>query len=117
MQDNLKHILDVITSSRFPVDNEKDLQSAIESKFIEKKVEFIREHRLDDKNIPDFFIDGIAIEVKIKGNAKSIYKQCVRYCEFNEVKILILLTNRSIGFPKEINGKPCYLISLGKSWL
>lgn len=76
------------------------------------------EYVLDPKNRVDFFLDGTAIEVKInKGAAKSIYKQCERYCQFDEVKNLILVTNRPMGFPKEINGKPCYVISLGKGWL
>jgi len=106
-----------ILSSRFPLEVEKETQAAIEQKFKDNGIEYSREHKLDQNNIPDFFIDGTAIEIKIKGNAKSIYKQCERYCQFDEVKSLILVTNRSMGFPKEINGKPCYFINLGKAWL
>jgi len=110
-------ILKTLYSHRFPLVIEKETQSAIEAKFLENNIEYSREHRLDNKNIPDFFIDGIAIEVKIKGNAKSIFKQCERYCKFDEVKKLILVTNRSMGFPKDIHGKDCYFINLGKAWL
>jgi len=110
-------ILKTLYSHRFPLVVEKETQAAIEEKFAENGVPYSREHRLDEKNIPDFFVDGIAIEVKIKGNAKQIYKQCERYCKFDEVKKLILVTNRSMGFPKEINGKDCYFINLGKAWL
>lgn len=106
-----------ILSSRFPLEKEKETQEAIEKKFTENGIVFNREHHLDHDNIPDFFIDGIAIEVKIKGNARSIYRQCVRYCDFNDVKALILVTNRSMGFPPEINGKPCYVVNLGRAWL
>lgn len=112
----LSSIISVL-QNRFPLEVEKETQAAIEQKLKDSGIEYSREHKLDQENIPDFFIDGIAIEIKIKGNAKSIYKQCERYCQFQEVKSLILVTNRSMGFPKEINGKPCYFINLGKAWL
>jgi len=115
----LENILRTLRSHRFPLVIEKETQKAIEEKFSDNGIVFNREHRLDAQNIPDFFINeyGIAIEVKIKGNAKKIYKQCERYCSFDEVKGLIIVTNRSMGFPSEINGKPCYLVNLGKAWL
>lgn len=83
------------------------------------KLDYIQHHHLDKKNIPDFFhrLYGIAIEVKIKGTARQIYKQCERYCGFDETEVLILCTNKSMGFPPEINGKPCYFINIGKAWL
>lgn len=115
----INKILKVLYSHRFPLVIEKETQKAIEEKFSENEIPYSREHRLDEKNIPDFFIDidGIAIEVKVKGNAKQIYKQCERYCKFDAVKKLILVTNKSMGFPKEINGKDCYFIKIGKAWL
>lgn len=106
-----------ILQKRFPLDNEKDTQAAIEQALIVAKIPYSREHILDKDNIPDFFIDGIAIEIKIKGSIRKIFKQCQRYCTFEEVKELILLTNRSMGFPETINGKPCYVINLGRAWL
>lgn len=114
---NVQKILSILSNYRFSLQNEKKLQSEIAAKLDELGVSFKKEYCLDNKNIPDFFIDGIAIEIKIQGNAKQIYKQCERYCLFNEVKSLILITNRSMGFPAEINNKPCYVLKLGKSWL
>lgn len=113
----LNDVIKILSSTRFPLEKEKETQAAIEKKFTEAGIVFNREHKLDPINIPDFFIDGTAIEVKIKGSAKQIYRQCERYCKFDEVKNLILVTNRSMGFPKELNGKPCYFINLGKAWL
>lgn len=80
-------------------------------------VTFIPEYVLDKNNRPDFFFDGVAIEVKIKGSPVAILKQCERYCQFDEVKSLILYTNKSMGFPEQINGKDCYVVHAGKSWL
>ncbi len=115
----LNKIIKVLSTHRFPLIMEKETQMIIEQRFLENEIPFSREHRLDAKNIPDFFIDndGIAIEVKIKGNPKQIYKQCERYCKFDSVKKLILVTNKSMGFPKEINGKDCYFVNIGKAWL
>ena len=77
-----------------------------------------REFRLDSESVIDFLIDdSIGIEVKIKGQKRAIYKQCERYCQFEKINSLILLTNVSIGFPKEINDKDCYVINLSKAWL
>lgn len=72
---------------------------------------------MDKNNIVDFFIEGIAIEVKTQGRLIEIYKQCKRYCSFDQVTSLILLTNQSMAFPREINNKPTYLIKLGFAWL
>jgi hypothetical protein len=80
-------------------------------------IEHTREARLDGKNRIDFKVGGIGIEVKIKGNAKAIYKQCARYCALPEIEALILVTGRSMGFPETINNKPCYVVRLGKGWL
>lgn len=113
----ITHIIQILSSSRFNLENEKQTQKEIELKLKQNKIHYVREHRLDEKNIPDFFIDGIAIEIKIKGNAKQIYKQCERYSNFDEVKNIMLVTNRSMGFPAEINGKSCYVVNLGKAWL
>ncbi len=112
-------IIQTLSSARFPIDNEKQTQEAIANILLQKNIEYIREFHLDEKNIPDFFIlnGEIAIEIKIKGKAMKIYKQCERYCKSDQVKQLILITNRSMGFPKEINGKPCYVINIGRAWL
>lgn len=110
-------IIKLISSSRLSVQDEKETQLQIERIFIDNAIDHCREFRLDAKNIPDFFIDGIAIEIKIKGGPRQIYRQCERYCQFEEVRELMLITNKSMGFPQEINGKPCYLVNIGKAWL
>jgi len=116
--DLITQILKSLTGVKFPLNNEKVLQASIEKRLKSRFIGYQREYELDEKNIPDFLIAGcVAVEVKIKGNAQLIYRQCWRYCQFDQVKSLILITNRSMGFPKEINGKPCYLLNLGKAWL
>ncbi|MDD4970829.1 MAG: hypothetical protein PHT07_15485 [Paludibacter sp.] len=110
-------ILKLLTGAKFPLTNEKVLQRAIEIRFKNNFLGHHREYELDQHNIVDFFINGVAMEVKIKAGAKEIYRQCERYCQFDEVKSLLLVTNRAMGFPKQINGRPCYVLNLGKAWL
>lgn len=76
-----------------------------------------KEYRLDNKNIIDFYLDGIGIEVKIKGTPKSIYKQLERYSEFEKIKLMILITGKSMGLPKTINGKDVFYLNICKNWI
>lgn len=105
----------LLTGLRLPTHDEKALQSQLANHLA--PLGFQREYRLDAKNIPDFFLEGVAIEVKIKGGRMAIYRQCERYCKFDQVKSLILITNRAMGLPTTINDKPVYLFNLGKAWL
>ena len=111
----VKHVFNCINNLRLSVTNEKQTQSQVFQAI--RHLGFIREYHLDNKSIPDFFYHGIAIEIKVKGEKVAIYRQCQRYCEFDQVKALILITNKSMGFPEYINGKPCYFFHIGKSWL
>lgn len=114
----VEKVIDVLRRARLNLATEKATQRDLAQVLRSAGIDFKAEHKLDAHNRPDFFIEGIALEVKInKGAVKQIYKQCERYCEFPEVKALILVTNRTMGFPPELKGKPCYVISLGKAWL
>jgi hypothetical protein len=113
----IQSIHKVLSTHRFPVHNEKQLQTDIAFIFERSGISYIREHILDNNNIIDFMSGDIGVEVKIKGNKKAIYLQCERYCDFPGIKSLLLITNRSMGFPKQINGKDCYVLNLGKAWL
>lgn len=109
-------IIKATAGQRFNLENEKILQAQLAAVFPWA----IREHRLDEKNIPDFYVpaEGIAIEVKIKGSRFAIYKQCERYAAFDQVHAVVLITNRAIGFPKDFYDEvPCYVINLSKAWL
>lgn len=109
--------INLLSRARMRLTTEAQLKADMATLFKQRGLAYTPEYSLDATSRPDFFLDGVTIEVKIKGNAKSIYKQCVRYCEFDEVKDLILVTNRSHGFPPEINGKPCYVVNVGRAWL
>lgn len=101
-----------LRSCTLPHSSERELQDAIEAVLAPIQ----REYRLGSGRI-DFMLDGVGIEVKIHGSAKSIHRQLTRYCTFEDVKALILVTSKSMGLPPGINGKPIYYFSVGRSWL
>lgn len=109
----------LLECKKFEMQNEKALQSDIDLAL--RQINVHREYKLDYFNIIDFLVkhsDGnIGIEVKIKGGRKDIFKQCERYCLHKEIQILILVTNRAMGFPESINDKPCYVVNISKGWL
>ena len=113
----LQLFLNTIRAYRFTLSSEAALKREMEMVLDNHGVEYLREFTLDKTSRPDFMVSGHAIEVKIKGSAMAIYKQCERYCQFDQVKGLVLVTNRSMGMPAEINGKPCEVVNLGRSWL
>jgi hypothetical protein len=109
-------VMQALAGKRLPLQNEKLLQAEL-ANLLPK---FFREYHLaDGLGIIDFyyFNSKIGIEVKIKGNRKDIYRQVTRYCQSSEINVLILLTNRAMGLPEFINGKPCYVVNLGTAWL
>jgi len=111
----MQMVVNQIKGLRTSLSNEKIAQSKIFEAI--ECFGFVREYRLDDHNIPDFFYDALAIEVKIKGQRTAIYKQMQRYCGFGQVQAIILITARSMGLPKEISGKPCFYINLTRAYL
>ncbi len=113
-----ERVIKILNTRRFDLAREKRTQADIEALLLSAGVEFVREFRFNDENIIDFIIDGeIGLEVKLKAPKRLIYDQCERYTSFLKLSSLILVTNTMMGFPKELNGKPCYLYNLGKAWL
>ncbi len=114
----IERIHSSLKGNQFTLSSEAILKIEIARAFTASGVQFKTETRLDSRNRLDFWCDkGLAIEVKIKGSAKNIFRQCQRYCEFDQVKAILLITTKAMGFPSEIKGKPCYVINLGGSWL
>lgn len=113
-----EELIDKLRPYKFDLTNEKRLQLEI-WKILGDTIHIVPEYRLDKGSVIDFLLPtlSIGLEVKIKGSSTSIYRQCIKYCEYDEIQSLILITNKSMGLPETINGKKCYLMSLGKAWL
>ena len=76
------------------------------------------EFLLGSRNRIDFLtLTGIGIEAKKgKPNELQVLNQLSRYAEFEQVKGLILVIERYMDLPDEINGKPVRSIGLRKLW-
>lgn len=62
----------------------------------------------------DFFIDGVAIEVKMNGSLSALLRQVHRYMAHEEITGLIVITTRLklARLPENINGKPAVVVCL-----
>jgi hypothetical protein len=112
-----KRIKDLLAMHRLDISCEATLQIQIERIFQQNSLKYERELCLSPHDRIDFFSEGIGIEVKIKGSAKAIFRQCQSYCSYEQVRALILVTGRSMGLPTSIQGKPCYYFNPGWAWL
>lgn len=107
----------LLSSVRLPIDSEKALQAAIEAHLTASGAAFEREVTLAPGDIVDFMVGAVAVEVKIKGARRAIYRQCERYAAHDNVEAILLVTNVAMGFPPEIGGKPTAVLHLGRAWL
>lgn len=98
----------ILGGYRFRFVTETDLQNGIEQALIENRIPFVREKPLSKQDRPDFMINGIAVEIKIKGTLASVLRQISRYADHDAVAgILVVGTPRWIPtIPRAINGKP-----------
>lgn len=112
-------IIKVLQSYTLAVSHEVYLQQNLAEIFTTNNIEFKKEYWLDKKNKIDFFVNGVGIEIKTLGtqNARKIFDQCRRYAQFDEITELILITHKTMGFPKQINKKPSYIFNLSRAWL
>lgn len=103
-----------LRAARYRMGSEALLQEDVEKHLYAGGVPYEREHRLAPGERLDFLVAGkIAVELKIRAQRKSIYRQLERYAKHDAVTGLILVTASALGMPKEIEGKPIYVVQLG----
>ncbi|MCA0214739.1 MAG: hypothetical protein LCH79_16370 [Proteobacteria bacterium] len=110
-------IVEIVERNRLPLSNEKATQAALAELLKAAGIEHERECRLSGKDIPDFMIGGLAVELKIKGGKMDIYRQLKRYAEHDRVTRLLLVTGVAMGLPGDILNKPATMASLSRGWL
>ncbi len=78
-------------------------------------VAFEREHRLSASDRPDFFIDGVAIEVKVVGSVPVVTRQLQRYARHESVSDVLLVTAKRAHMQCEgsLQGKPVKVVVIG----
>lgn len=111
-------IVTLLQRARLPLAEEKITQASIADVLSAKAITFEREFRLSDEDIPDFLLtDGICVEVKLRGQRRSIYRQLERYAAHDKVKGIILATSICMRLPENIHGKLALTTSLSRGWL
>lgn len=97
---------------------ELTFHSLIKIELLASHIGYEHEVKLASRNRIDFLTEhGIGIEVKKgKPNELQVLKQLSRYATFPEVKGIILVIERYMDLPNELNGKPCISIGLNKLW-
>jgi hypothetical protein len=111
------HVIDLLTSHRLSLSDEKKLQAEISDVFEAASLDFEREVRLGARDIVDFMVGDLAVEVKVKGSRRAIYRQLERYCGYDAVTGIVLATNVPMALPTDICGKPTAIADLGRGWL
>jgi hypothetical protein len=79
-----------------------------------------REHRLGPADRPDFLVAGcVVVECKARrAHGPSALRQLARYAQYPAVEALILAyAGRALDMPREVGGKPLFVVGLGRAWL
>ena len=104
---------------QLPLADEKTCQAEIEFRLVAQGIPHEREYRLSDKSIIDFLVHGsVGLEVKMRKSGQArVIPQLLRYCSFEKIRSIVLVTNSAICLPRTLHGKPVQKVSMGSSWL
>jgi hypothetical protein len=100
--------------------DEYQLQEAIAKQLTSAGIQFFKEHRIGPRMRLDFFIPGgIVIEVKCgltKPNQTRLLNQLSKYSKVVSTTGFVVVVDRNVHMPPEVNGKPCVVLGLHKLW-
>lgn len=119
INETIQHVLKILSCIRINlVVDEYRLQEMIADLLQKAQIEYKKEYRLGQRNRIDFLVNGtIGIEIKKgKPDKAQVVKQLERYTSFDEVKAVILVVERNVNIPDEVNGKKCILFGLNRLW-
>jgi hypothetical protein len=114
---HLNRVTDVLSRTRFLIDDEKRLQASIADALTSAGLSFEREVRLSPRDVIDYVSDRVGIEAKVKGSKRAILRQVQRYAGSDRLDAIVVITAVALGLPDQINGKPVRMVSIGRAWL
>jgi hypothetical protein len=102
-----------LAGCRFNFGDEADLQLAIAEALTIAGLSFERERPLGCDRV-DFYLGGLAVEVKVSGALAAVTRQLHRYAQNRDVNRLVLITTkaRHKAIPSALSGKPVHVIHL-----
>lgn len=95
MSEQHEQLVDILGAYRFNFVGERQLQDGIEAVLQQESIAARREVRLSGRDRIDFLTGGVGIEVKTAGSSANLLRQLARYAEHDEIRSLIVVTNRS----------------------
>ena len=107
----LNVLADILSGFSFAITCEEDLQVGVGRALERAGVVAERERKLGRDRV-DFFVDGIAVEVKIEGSLSAVTRQLHRYSEHPDVKAVLLVTTKMQHdrMPETMSGKPVRVV-------
>ena len=96
---------------------EYDLHRLVMDTLSRQGVPFAHEVSLAPRCRIDLMCGGVGIEIK-RGRVEraKVLRQLTRYAACERVAGLILVTEKSLGLPREIGGKPVRVVCLNRLW-
>ena len=96
---------------------EYDLHRRVMDTLSRQGVPFAHEVSLAPRCRIDLMCGGVGIEIK-RGRVEraKVLRQLTRYAACERVAGLILVTEKSLGMPREIGGKPVRVVCLNRLW-
>ena len=96
---------------------EYDLHRLVMDTLSRQGVPFAHEVSLAPRCRIDLMCGGVGIEIK-RGRVEraKVLRQLTRYAACERVSGLILVTEKSLGMPREIGGKPVRVVCLNRLW-
>jgi hypothetical protein len=112
---NAATVIAALSNARFTCQDETEFQEGVAGVLDKHHIGYQREVRLSARDRVDFMIDGgIALELKVKTDGKSLLTQMLRYASHPSVKELIAAsaTHHALGLPDTVNDKPLHRVQL-----
>src|SRR3546814_15305462 len=114
--ESLAKLAKMLRFGNFRLGHETLLQEDVEALFERNSVGFRREFILGPGERVDFLVgDRIAVELKVKCSPRVMMRQLQRYAAHDKVQAIILVTATVTSMPDSMNGKPVYVVNLGRS--
>ena len=113
-----QEILRALSTLRVPAaPGEYDLHRMVAEAFQAAGLPCEHEYRLAPRRRIDFFVGGVGVEIK-KGrpNARDLLMQVRRYLECDQLREIVVVTQRDTPLPARVLGKRVTCVSLSRLW-
>jgi hypothetical protein len=109
----------VIEQARIQIATETQAQKDVFDALVASGIQAEREYKLDERSRLDVLaFDDIAVEVKIQGGRRAIWKQVERYAGYDKISAVVLATSVAFAFQaSDITKKPVLVASLSRGWM